>query len=312
MASVAFLEGYHYVPRIDKELLEAHNEGLICLSGCASGEFSEYILKDQLDEAREAGRVVRTASSARTSTSRSRTTAWTSRSECAEGAIHIANRLGLPLVATSDAHYLTQADAPAHDVLLCINTGAKQRRSACVRRTGMRYGSDQFYVRPPEEMYRLFPGHEDAVQAQPGDRRRLSTSSSTSRRATSPSSRRPTARRRKSTCASCATRACASATATTPSQAVLRPAGARTGHHLPDGLRQLFPHRRRLRALRRGERHPVPAPAARRAAPWSATSSSSATSIRWSTTCCSSASSTPTAPRRPTSTSTSARTAARR
>src|SRR4029077_10443182 len=53
MASVAFLEGYHYVPRIDKELLEAHKEGLICLSGCASAEFSELILKDQLKEAEE-------------------------------------------------------------------------------------------------------------------------------------------------------------------------------------------------------------------------------------------------------------------
>src|SRR5262249_47369810 len=52
MASIAFLEGYHYVPRIDKDLLEAHKEGLICLSGCASGEFSEYILKEQLDEAK--------------------------------------------------------------------------------------------------------------------------------------------------------------------------------------------------------------------------------------------------------------------
>src|ERR1700730_486399 len=51
MASVAFLQGYHYVPRIDKELLEAHKEGLICLSGCASAEFSELILKDQLKEA---------------------------------------------------------------------------------------------------------------------------------------------------------------------------------------------------------------------------------------------------------------------
>src|SRR5580704_10278787 len=51
MASIAFLEGYHYVPRIDKDLLEAHKDGLICLSGCASSEFSEFILKDQLDEA---------------------------------------------------------------------------------------------------------------------------------------------------------------------------------------------------------------------------------------------------------------------
>src|SRR5713101_5041916 len=51
MASSAFLEGYHYVPRIDKELLETHKEGIICLSGCASGEFSEFLLKDQLEEA---------------------------------------------------------------------------------------------------------------------------------------------------------------------------------------------------------------------------------------------------------------------
>src|SRR6516165_9397410 len=51
MASFAYLEGYHYVPRIDKELLAAHQEGIICLSGCASGEFSEFILKDQFEEA---------------------------------------------------------------------------------------------------------------------------------------------------------------------------------------------------------------------------------------------------------------------
>src|SRR2546423_6138531 len=53
MASIAYLEGYHYVPRIDKELLADHKEGLICLSGCASSEFSECILKEQLDEAKK-------------------------------------------------------------------------------------------------------------------------------------------------------------------------------------------------------------------------------------------------------------------
>ncbi|HEV3237573.1 MAG TPA: DNA polymerase III alpha subunit, partial [Gemmataceae bacterium] len=79
--------------------------------------------------------------------------------QCADGAIDIAERLGIPLVATSDAHYLCQADSDAHDVLLCINTG--RVRSDPNR---MRYGSDRFYVRPPAEMYELFPGHEDAVQ----------------------------------------------------------------------------------------------------------------------------------------------------
>src|SRR3989440_5201261 len=99
MASAAFLEGYHYVPRIDKELLAAHKEGIICLSGCASSEFSEFILKDQLEEA-------------------SRLAEWFARAfgrnfyveiqnnglaiqrQCAEGALHVASKLGLPLVAT--------------------------------------------------------------------------------------------------------------------------------------------------------------------------------------------------------------------
>jgi DNA polymerase-3 subunit alpha len=158
MASLAYLEGYHYVPRIDKDLLAAHHEGIICLSGCASGEFSEFILKDQLDEATQLA-------------------AWFHQlfgdhfyveiqnngldlqRRCAEGAIDIARRLGLPLVATSDAHYLCQADSSAHDVLLCINTG-KTRGDE----NRLRYGSDQFYVRAPAEMYELFPDHEGAVQ----------------------------------------------------------------------------------------------------------------------------------------------------
>ena len=68
--------------------------------------------------------------------------------------------MGLPLVATSDAHYLTQDDAAAHDVLLCINTGKTRRRP---EPDAARERCDQFYVRSPEEMYAAVPGHEDAV-----------------------------------------------------------------------------------------------------------------------------------------------------
>jgi DNA polymerase III subunit alpha len=158
MATSAYLEGYYYVPRIDKELLEQHHEGIICLSGCASGEFSELILKDQMNEATDLAR-------------------WFAKlfknnfyveiqnngldiqKQCCDGAVDIANKLGLPLVATCDAHYLTKNDAPAHDVLLCINTS--KLRSEPNR---IRYGSDQFYVRHPDEMYALFPAHEAAVK----------------------------------------------------------------------------------------------------------------------------------------------------
>lgn len=157
LASHAFLEGFYYKPRIDKELLEAHREGLVILSGCAASEFSTLLLAQRLDEAAELA-------------------AWFSQllgdrfyieiqdngldiqKECAAGAIEVANRLGLPLVATCDSHYLCVADAAAHEVLLCINTG---KTMSDPKR--LQYGSDQFYLKSPEEMYASFPAHPDAV-----------------------------------------------------------------------------------------------------------------------------------------------------
>ena len=157
MASAAFLEGYHYVPRIDKELLEAHKDGLICLSGCASSEFSEFILKDQLDEAAGVAEWFARVFGSNFYVEIQNNGLEIQR-KCAEGAVEIARRKGWPLVATCDAHYLCQADAFAHEVLLAINTGKKlsdEKR--------MSYGSDQFYVQGPEEIYRRFPDHADAV-----------------------------------------------------------------------------------------------------------------------------------------------------
>src|SRR5262249_20462820 len=164
MASIAFLEGYYYVPRIDKELIEAHSEGLTCLSGCASSEFSELILKEQMKEATEIAAWLHKVFGKHFYVE-IQNNGLKIQKKCAEGAIEVANRLGLPLVATCDAHYLTKEDAPAHDVLLCINT--RKLRSDTNR---MRYGDgdgkmiDQFYVRPPEEMYKLFPEQHEAVR----------------------------------------------------------------------------------------------------------------------------------------------------
>jgi DNA polymerase-3 subunit alpha len=158
MASAAFLEGFHHVPRIDKELLGAHNGGIICLSGCASGEFSELILRDQFEEAEELAHRFNQMFPGRFFVE-IQNNGLDLQKRCAEGAIAIANRNGFPLVATCDAHYLCQADAAAHDVLLCINT-SKTLNDA----NRMRYGSDQFYVRPPAEMYAMFPDQASAVK----------------------------------------------------------------------------------------------------------------------------------------------------
>lgn len=158
MSSVAFLEGYYYVPRIDKELLQAHSEGIICLSGCASAEFSEFILKGQMDEARELAEWFHKLFG-KNFYIEVQNNGLQIQQMCAEGAIDIANRLGLPVVATSDAHYLRKEDAPAHDVLLCINTRKARREE-----NRMRLDTDQFYIRSPQEMYALFPGQEEAVK----------------------------------------------------------------------------------------------------------------------------------------------------
>lgn len=157
MSSAAFLEGFYYKPRIDKELLQAHNEGIILLTGCAAGELSQFLLQGKDEEAERlvhwytkvfGDRVYMEIQNAD----------FDIQKQCMDMTVDLANRMGLPLVATNDAHYLNQTDAAMHDVLLCVNT--KTERSDTKR---MKMDSDQLFVRSPEEMYKAFPGFEDAV-----------------------------------------------------------------------------------------------------------------------------------------------------
>jgi len=157
LASKAYLEGFYYKPRIDKELLKAHNEGIICLSGCASSELSRLLLAEESDKAKQlihwyselfGDRFYLEIQDGGVEIQQS----------CAEATIDVANQMGLPLVATNDAHYLCQSDAAMHDVLLCVNT--KSFRSDEKR---MRIGTDQLFLRSPEQMYAAFPKLADAV-----------------------------------------------------------------------------------------------------------------------------------------------------
>ncbi len=162
LASKAFLEGFYHKPRIDRELLAAHSEGLVCLSGCVSGELSRSLLSgNTADEALARGE---------------EHAAWFHRTfgdryfveiqnngleiqrQALELSVALAKRMGLPLVATSDAHYVRREDAVAQDVLLCINTGKFRTDTNRMRMEG-----DQFFLRSPQEMYASFPGLEDAV-----------------------------------------------------------------------------------------------------------------------------------------------------
>jgi DNA polymerase III subunit alpha len=158
LSSLAFLEGFYYKPRIDKEILERHAEGLICLSGCASAEFSDYILHGKTAEAERLCAWYEKVFGKDNFYVEIQDNGVAIQRDCAEGAIDIARRMGLPLVATSDAHYLTRDDAAAHDVLLCISTGKTLDDP-----TRMRFDTQEFYVRSPAEMYAAMPGHEEAL-----------------------------------------------------------------------------------------------------------------------------------------------------
>jgi DNA polymerase III subunit alpha len=156
MASIAFLEGYRFVPRIDKQLLADHSEGVICLSGCLSGEFNESLLKEDRESAKQLAAWYHQLFG-KNFYIELQNNGLTIQDQCTEQAIMIADQMGLPLVATADAHYLCQEDANAHDVLICINTGAKR---ADEKR--MKYGEgsslkNPYYVRSPDDMYNLFP-----------------------------------------------------------------------------------------------------------------------------------------------------------
>lgn len=162
MASAAYLEGFYFKPRIDKQLLEDHHEGIICLSGCVSSEFNRALLRghggeEHLAEAMEIAAWFENLFGERYFIEIMNNGVEIQRLAL-EGSVELANRMGIPLVATSDCHYVDPDDAEAQDVMLCINTGKFRTDSGRMRMDG-----NQYFLRSPQQMYEAFPGLEDAV-----------------------------------------------------------------------------------------------------------------------------------------------------
>ncbi|HPM80864.1 MAG TPA: DNA polymerase III subunit alpha, partial [Candidatus Anammoximicrobium sp.] len=162
MASAAYLEGFYFKPRIDKELLQRHHEGIICLSGCVSSELNRALLRghggeEHLKEAQGIAQWFRELFGDRYFIEVMNNGVEVQRLAL-DAAVELAHNLDIPLVATSDCHYVAPEDAEAQDVMLCINTGKFRTDS-----NRMRMDGNQYYLRSPEEMYDFFPGLEDAV-----------------------------------------------------------------------------------------------------------------------------------------------------
>ena len=158
LSSIGFLEGYYRRPRIDKEVLERHRDGLIGLAACLSGEIALYLRQGNYAAAKASA-------------------AWFARTfgpdgfwlevqnhgiaeekTVTEGMFRIAAELGLPVAATNDAHYLMKEDAEAHDVLLAIGTGKDLDDPK-----RFRFFGQESYVKSESEMGRLFGDRRDVL-----------------------------------------------------------------------------------------------------------------------------------------------------
>src|SRR5229473_8541467 len=161
LVTAAHIEGYYYKPRIDKELLATHKEGLIALSGCLASEIPEWIQKEQLPKAREAIDWFKQTLGAENFYLELQNHGITDQAKVNRHLIPWAKEFGLKLVATNDVHYVEKSHSHAHDILVCIGT---QSMLSDPKRMSAGYPKEQFYLRSAEEMKERFAETPEAVQ----------------------------------------------------------------------------------------------------------------------------------------------------
>ncbi|HYO60809.1 MAG TPA: DNA polymerase III subunit alpha, partial [Actinomycetota bacterium] len=150
LSSKAWLEGFHYRPRADHEILAEHSDGLICLSGCLSAEIPKLIVAGKLAEARKTVAYYREVFGDRFYLELQEHGIAVQK-PLNDELVKIGKEMGIPWVCTNDSHYTHKDDAPGHDVLLCINTGTELSDP-----NRFKFDSDEFYLKTPEEMAKTF------------------------------------------------------------------------------------------------------------------------------------------------------------
>lgn len=179
LTSLAHIDGYYYKPRFDRETLKKYSKGLICTSACPLGEIGQALIQDDYKLAKSTAKwflevfgkdyyleiqrhdfdkwVTETANS---EIKRSLVTASENSKKAEKGVIRLSRDLGIPLVATNDAHYINKNDAQAQDALVCIATGKTISDT-----NRMRYiDTPDFYIKTPDEMNLLFKDLPDCLE----------------------------------------------------------------------------------------------------------------------------------------------------
>lgn len=157
LASLAYLEGFYYRPRIDKDLLKEYHEGLIALSACLEGEIPRYILINQIDKAYQTAKWFKELFKDDFYIEIQKND-LPEQELCNPRLLEIAETLGIKCVATADCHYLNKEDALAHEVLLCIQTGHKLTDP-----DRFRFNTDKLYLASYEDMKERFKDLPDSL-----------------------------------------------------------------------------------------------------------------------------------------------------
>jgi DNA polymerase-3 subunit alpha len=158
LSTKSFLQGFYYKARIDRELLQEHAEGLICLTACVKGLIPSLLLNNNIQEAKEEIEFFKSLFPGNFYLEIQDHGLEDERIIFPK-VIELAKETNTPLVVTNDCHYLKQEDAEAHDVLLCIQTG-----KALHDNNRMKYNTDQLYFKSEAEMKELYPYLPEAYE----------------------------------------------------------------------------------------------------------------------------------------------------
>ncbi|MBN2542736.1 DNA polymerase III subunit alpha [bacterium] len=159
ISSAGYLEGFYYRPRIDKKYLAEHSEGLIALSGCLKGEIPYLIVREQYEQAKTVLREYLDIFGTEDFYLEYQNHGLQEQKTAIIGLHRLATEMGVKTVATNDVHYLNFGDDKIHDILLCIQTGKTLEDEK-----RMKFNSDQFYFKSPDEMIALFKEYPESIE----------------------------------------------------------------------------------------------------------------------------------------------------
>src|SRR5579863_10160336 len=152
ITSEASLYGFYRKPRVSKKFLAEHSKGLIGFSGCLSGELCEHLVANEYEKAKATAAQYQDIFGKGNFFLEIQDQGLEDEKRIQDALFRLERELNIPMVATNDSHYLCGEDSTAHDVMLCVQTGAKVHDAE-----RFRFDSDQFFVKSADEMGRIFP-----------------------------------------------------------------------------------------------------------------------------------------------------------